>query len=151
MRNPLSMLCWLLPGCGTGTGTKSYDAESVRALLDKDNIGILSASCCDATSSPRDEELKANLLQAMQQAEIERAVVCQTITAAQRHLRELSTSADGPQKQLIANVTTLFQSHGLGIFPLLIINGRVAFYGGVPSVEQIRQRLQRQPLTSLGA
>lgn len=149
MPNPLSMLSWLLPGCGGDA--KADDAEAVRALLDRENVGILSASCCDATSAPRDEELKANLLQAMQDAGMERAVVCQTITTAQRHLRELSGTVDGPQKQLIANVTTLFQSHGLGIFPLLIIHGRVAFYGGVPSVEQIRQRLQRQPLTSLGA
>jgi hypothetical protein len=123
----------------------------MKALLDKNNIGILSAACCDATAGPKDEGLKKNLQQAMAQSNDRRAVVIETITAAQQHLRALEAQASLSQKQLIQNVVALFQANGLGIFPLLIINGRVAYYGGVPSAEMILERLHKQPLTALVA
>ncbi len=121
------------------------------ALLDRNNIGVLSASCCDATSGPKDDGLKKNLLDAMQRCGDNRPVIVETITAAQSHLRALESQADDSQKRLIQNVITLFQANGLSIFPLLIINARVAYYGGVPSAEMIAERLQKQPLTTLGA
>jgi hypothetical protein len=135
----------LLPCCATESG----DTQKLQALLDKQNIGILSAACCDATAARKDEQLKSNLLQAMQGAGDDRAVVVETITAAQRNMRQIENQADAQQKRLIANVVQLFQSNGLSVFPILIINGRVACYGGVPSVELIRRKLQ--PLIALGA
>lgn len=66
-------------------------------------------------------------------------------------MRSLEAQADPGQKQLIQSVVTLFQANGLSIFPLLIINGRVAFYGGIPTAEMIQERLEKQPLTALGA
>jgi hypothetical protein len=121
----------------------------MRALLDKNNIGILSAACCDTTAGPKDEALKASLRQAMENTGDRRAVVVETITSAQRHMRALEAQADLGQKLLIQNVVSLFQANGLSIFPLLIINGRVAFYGGVPTLALIEQRLQRQPMKVL--
>ena len=64
-------------------------------------------------------------------------------------MRALQAQADLWQKLLIQNVVGLFQAKGLSIFPLLIINGRVAFYGGVPPIAQIEERLQRQPMKVL--
>jgi hypothetical protein len=121
----------------------------MRALLDKNNIGILSAACCDTTAGPKDEALKASVRQAMERTGDCRAVVVETITSAQQHMRALEAQADLGQKLLIQNVVTLFQANGLSIFPLLIINGRVAFYGGVPTLDLIEQRLQRQPMKVL--
>jgi hypothetical protein len=144
---PNALLRWLLPCCSTGPS----DASTVKALLDKNNIGVLSAACCDATAGPKDEGLKKNLLDAMQQCGDSRPVIVETITAAQSHLRALELQADDGQKRLIQNVIALFQANGLSIFPLLIINGRVAYYGGVPSAEMIAERLQQQPLSALRA
>jgi len=144
---PRALLSWLMPCCATG----SSDPSAMKALLDKNNVGILSAACCDSTAAPKDEVLKQNLLQAMEQAGDARPVVVETITSAQQHLRALESQADAGQKQLIQSVVALFQANGLSIFPLLIVNGRVAYYGGVPSVEMIRERLQKQPLTALTA
>jgi hypothetical protein len=121
----------------------------MRALLDKNNIGILSAACCDTTAGPKDEALKDSVRQAMERTGDRRAVVVETITSAQQHMRALEAQADLGQKLLIQNVVTLFQANGLSIFPLLIINGRVAFYGGVPTLDLIEQRLQRQPMKVL--
>jgi hypothetical protein len=137
----------LLPCCATG----SSDPSSVKALLDKKNIGVLSAACCDSTAGPKDEGLKKNLFDAMKRAGDNRAVIMETITSAQKHMRALESQAEAGQKQLIQNVVALFQANGLSIFPLLIINGRVAYYGGVPSAEIIQERLQKQTLTALSA
>lgn len=147
MIKPSALLSWLIPCCATG----SSDASAMKALLDKNNVGILSAACCDSTAGPKDEGLKQNLLKAMEQASDPRAVIVETITNAQQHMRTLEAQADAGQKQLIQNVVALFQANGLSIFPLLIVNGRVAFYGGVPSVEMIQEKLQKQPLTALSA
>ena len=145
MLKPSALLSWLIPCCATN----SSDPSTMRALLDKNNIGILSAACCDATAGPKDEALKASVRQAMERTGDRRAVVVETITSAQQHMRALEAQTDLGQKLLIQNVVTLFQAKGLAIFPLLIINGRVAFYGGVPPIAQIEERLQRQPMKVL--
>jgi len=142
---PSALLSWLIPCCATS----SSDPSTMKALLDKNNIGILSAACCDSTAGPKDEGLKDNLRQAMARTGDHRAVVVETITSAQQHMRALEAQADLGQKLLIQNVVTLFQANGLSIFPLLIINGRIAFYGGVPTLALIEQRLQRQPMKVL--
>jgi len=139
---PSALLSWLIPCCATG----SSDPSTMMALLDKNNIGILSAACCDSTAGAKDEALQESLREAMARTGDRRAVVVETITAAQQHMRALQAQADLGQKLLIQNVVTLFQANGLSIFPLLIINGRIAFYGGVPTIAHIEQRLQRQPL-----
>jgi hypothetical protein len=144
---PSALLSWLVPCCATG----SSDPGAMKALLDKNNVGILSAACCDSTAAPKDEGLKQNLLKAMEQAGDQRAVIVETITSAQQHMRTLELQADAGQKQLIQDVVALFQANGLSIFPLLIVNGRVACYGGVPSVEMIQEKLQKQPLNALSA
>ena len=145
MLKPSALLSWLIPCCATS----SSDPSTLKALLDKNNIGILSAACCDSTAGPKDEGLKDNLRQAMARTGDHRAVVVETITSAQQHMRALEAQADLGQKLLIQNVVTLFQANGLSIFPLLIINGRIAFYGGVPTLALIEQRLQHQPLKVL--
>lgn len=145
MLKPSALLSWLIPCCATS----SSDPSTMQALLDKNNIGILSAACCDSTAGPKDEALKVSVRQAMENTGDRRAVVVETITSAQQHMRALEAQADLGQKLLIQNVVTLFQANGLSIFPLLIINGRVAFYGGVPTIASIEQRLQRQPLKIL--
>lgn len=147
MFKPSALLSWLVPCCATG----SSDPGAMKALLDKNNVGILSAACCDSTAAPKDEGLKQNLLKAMEQAGDQRAVIVETITSAQQHMRTLESQADAGQKQLIQDVVALFQANGLSIFPLLIVNGRVACYGGVPSVEMIQEKLQKQPLNALSA
>jgi hypothetical protein len=144
---PSSLISWLIPCCATG----SSDPGTIKALLDKNNVGILSAACCDSTAGQKDEGLKQNLLKAMELTGDTRPVIVETITSAQQHMRTLESQADADQKKLIQSVVALFQANGLSIFPLLIVNGRVAYYGGVPSVEMIQEQLQKQPLTTPSA
>jgi hypothetical protein len=139
----------LLPACCTSSSTPD-EAAGFQALLDARHIGVLSAACCDATAAGKDEALQANLQQAMAAERDTRPVVMQNITSAQRHLRALGADTPAPQRQLVDSVVSLFQSHGLAVFPLLIVDGRVAFYGGAPSVELIRAKLRAQARIAAG-
>jgi hypothetical protein len=133
-----TLFSFLKPCAETGPA----NVDDLLALLSKDNIGILSAVCCDAKTGAKDEELHANLVQAMEKAGVSRPVVASTITATRQNLRELGAQANDDQKQFKDNLAMLFQSNGLAAFPMLIINGRIAFYGGVPSADMIQQKLQ---------
>jgi hypothetical protein len=139
------LLAWLMPCCAT----EHADPEHTRAALSPEHIGILSASCCDSSAPAKDQQLHTNVSAALQRCGDARAIVVTNITAAQSHLRQLEAEPNPHQKRLIDTVVALFQTHGLSIFPVLIINGKVAFYGGVPSTEMICDTLQAQPATTL--
>lgn len=139
MIKPTAVLSWLMPSC---CAADSSDPRTFKALLEASNVGVLSAACCDSTAAAKDQALMANLQQAMQAEGDQRAVIFETITSAQKHIRTLQAVAGAEQHKLIGGVVALFQANGLSIFPLLIIDGRVAYYGGAPTVEAIRERLQ---------
>lgn len=129
---------WSAGSCETGSG-------SVQELLSKEKIGILSASCCDSSTQARDEQLASNLSAAMEKAGVERQVVFSTITATRQQLRDLGAQVGDDVKTFKENLAGLFQSHGLAAFPMLIVNGKIAFYGGVPSIDMLAQNLRTTP------
>ena len=143
MFNTRSLLSFFRPrssadSCEVGAG-------SVQDLLSKEKIGILSASCCDATTQAKDEQLAANLSSAMEKAGVEHQVVLSTITSTRQQLRDLGAEVGDDVKIFKENLAGLFQGQGLAAFPILLVNGKIAFYGGVPSVEMIVQKLQSPP------
>jgi hypothetical protein len=147
MFNLNSLLAWLIPCCAK----ESSDPSHTRAALSPEHIGILSARCCDSSAALRDTQLHANVSAALQRCGDTRSIVVTSITAAQSHLRQLEAEATPEQKRLIETVAALFQTHGLSIFPILIINGRVAFYGGVPNTDMICDTLQAQASAAVRA
>lgn len=143
MFNASSLLRFFKPSCSAGSC--ETDSGSVQELLSKEKIGILSASCCDASTQSKDEQLASNLSAAMERAGIERQVVFSTITATRQQLRDLGTQVGDDVKTFKENLAGLFQGQGLAAFPMLLLNGKIAFYGGVPSVDMIAQKLQAPP------
>jgi hypothetical protein len=117
----------------------------IHELLGRGRVGVLSAACCDASSAARDEQLQANLASALQKTGSRQRPVHSTLTVARHQLRELGTQVDGPVAAFRDDLATLFQTRGLAAFPLLIVDGRIAFYGGVPSTEIIELKLLSQP------
>lgn len=126
------------------------NADNLKAVLSKQNIGVLSASCCDAMAPMLDEQLKVNLQAAVDATGDKRQIALETVTTAQKHLRQPSFEVTADEKQLIESIMRLFQAQGMSIFPMLIVNGRVASYGGVPSVDDIKAKLQMQVQTVAG-
>ncbi|MBI5257762.1 MAG: hypothetical protein HY855_14760 [Burkholderiales bacterium] len=131
---------------GTPEAGQAPDGATLQALLRTGQVGIISAACCDAMSSPKDEQLINNLSQAMASTGGEGEVIVSTITATRQQLRAIGPQADAQVETFKDELSALFQTHGLGVFPLLVVDGRIAFYGGVPSPEAIAQRLHPQAL-----
>jgi hypothetical protein len=115
---------------------------AIDQLFGKGTVGILSASCCDPTSAPKDETLKANLSEAMDSLGDKRSVVFETITAAQWRLRTAKKYDDAEHQALAQNIMSLFHANGLSVFPMLIVDRQIVFYGGVPQASMIRERLR---------
>lgn len=123
-----------------GGGAKKTDV-ALEELLSREegkpSIVILSASCCNPLAIPGDNKLKKNVTGALTNLGIDLEVHLVTITSAQSHMNSLPAQ----HKELGNKLMGLFQSKGIGAFPALIINGKIAFYGGVPQVEQIQEKL----------
>ena len=123
-----------------GLGSPKVDIPLDELLSGKEGkpaIVILSASCCNPLAIPGDKKIKNNIAGALANLGIETEVHLFTITSAQSSLNSLPAQ----HKELGNKVMGLFQSKGLGAFPALIINGDLVFYGGIPEVEQIQNKL----------
>jgi len=123
-------------------GSKKADIVTDQLLSieeGKPSIVILSASCCNPLAIPGDNKLKKNVTEALTNLGMDIEVHLLTITSAQSHMNSLPAQYKGLGTKLMG----LFQSKGIGAFPALIINGEIAFYGGIPQVEQIQKKLER--------
>jgi hypothetical protein len=123
------------------SSSTTIEAASLAEMLDSGSVALISAACCDAMSTPRDEELAANLAAAMKQAGLARPVAFGTLTGTRQQLRDRASTLEGPALAFRDQLGALFQTEGLAAFPLLLVGGRIAFYGGVPSVEAIADKL----------
>lgn len=103
----------------------------------KYSIVILSSLCCNPLTYPAEVKLKDNIKKALTLTNNEADVNVVSISEAQAHLK----SVNNRFKPLVENIQSIFQTKGLKAFPALIINGEIAFYGGVPSVEMIITKL----------
>jgi hypothetical protein len=110
-------------------------------LLGRGTVAVISASCCDAMSTPKDEALAANLDTALERTGLKRTVAFGTLTGTREHLRAQASTLDGIALEFRNQLGALFQTRGLAAFPLLLVDGRVVFYGGIPSAEAIAEKL----------
>jgi hypothetical protein len=117
------------------------DPKKIKQMMEVGNIGILSARCCNPAAVAMDEELIQNVKEAMGKTSTELEINFETITTAQKSLRSLAGKLNDSQNTLVDKITSLFQVKGLSMFPVLLINGELAFYGGVPTIEMIQEKL----------
>ena len=120
------------------SGAEADDTlDSLRAVLGSDGVGIVSARCCAPTSANQDDALEGNLREAL--SSIGRApdyhVI--SITDAQKMLPKLKAELAAPQQRLVSQIQMMVATQGFSIFPILVIGGKVAYYGGLPSPEMI--------------
>lgn len=130
------MLQWLVGG-------KDSKAE---ALLNPSGIGVLSASCCNAAAFKLDEALIKNVKQALADEGIQTPINFETITHAQSAIPGLIGKLTAAQTATVQQLMSVFATRGMAGFPVLLIGGKVAFVGDVPSVEAIREKLRSSPL-----
>lgn len=109
--------------------------------------GILSARCCSKSAAVADEQVIQNLEKAAERLSREIDIHLETISNAQRSLMFLNGSLDSRQQSLVTELFALYKQHGLGVFPVVILDGRIAFHSSQPTAEQIEQVL-REPVSA---
>jgi hypothetical protein len=134
----IQFLCKLV--CGSGQSDDS--AERLRELLREDGVGILSAACCAPTAAEHDAALGRNLAEALRGCGREESVPVLSITDAQRALPKVGEQLAPAEARLVQQIQGLVSSQGFSVFPMLVINRRIAFYGGLPSTEMIAAKLE---------
>ncbi|WOB10924.1 hypothetical protein [Piscinibacter gummiphilus] len=117
------------------------DSARLEELLSRGSVAVVSAACCDATSTPKDEELAANLGSALERTNLQRPVAFGTLTGTRQQLRDAGAAINAVALDFRNQLGALFQNQGLAAFPLLLVDGRIAFYGGVPSIDAIAEKL----------
>jgi hypothetical protein len=123
--------------CAFSTVFSTQSDSKIPVILTPGNVGYLSASCCNPAAGPADEQLVGNVHDAMAQLDIDLELHKETLTHAQAGMRSARAKLDTQQMAVVNKVTSLFSTQGLGAFPMLFVNGDLAFYGGIPSTTQI--------------
>ena len=127
------MLKWLF---GSGPDTK------IVQLLERGHIGYLSASCCNPSASVADQQLVDNVQQALNNLHLPLELQKETLTGAQASMRSAMGQLSLKQSAIAAKIMSLFSTRGLSAFPCLFIDGELAFYGGIPTVQEIEDYLR---------
>lgn len=135
--------------CAFGSVFSTRTDSRIPRILAPGAVGYLSASCCNPAALPDDERLVANVNAALQELGLEREIHKETLTNANAGMRALRATLDADQMAVVNKVTSLFSTQGLEAFPILFVDGDLAFYGGLPSTEEIaehmRERLKDAP------
>lgn len=127
------MLKWLF---GSGPDTK------IVQLLERGHIGYLSASCCNPSAAVADQQLVDNVQQALNNLQLPLELQKETLTGAQASMRSAMGQLSLKQSAVAAKIMSLFSTRGLSAFPCLFIDGELAFYGGIPTVQEIEDYMR---------
>ena len=97
-------------------------------------VVILSDVCCAPNRSASDESVEKNVYEALKQlnSSAEIRTVCSTAALKGYAL---------PQQQ--GEINTLFQRYGVKFVPAILVNGEFVFMGNVPSVDQIKAKIEQ--------
>lgn len=95
----------------------------------KTEIVVLSLACCSPAMKKFDDQLFENLHEAAKQVDI---------FAEIKFLSAVDVFAYGQiDNDYIKQVIPLAQKYGPGVAPLIFIDGKLEFYGGIPSIGKI--------------
>jgi hypothetical protein len=127
--------------CAFGTVFSTRTDSRIPTILARGNVGYLSASCCNPAAVPDDERLVANVKAAMQDLSLDLEIHKETLTHAQAGMRSAKARLSPEQMAVVNKVTSLFATRGLDAFPMLFVDGDLAFYGGLPSAAEIAEHM----------
>lgn len=102
-------------------------------MTSKMNITILSFSCCNPALKPMDEQYVSKIKQVLAKLNLEAKV--EVATATEVHY--------GREVGDLKKIEPLFKKYGMDAAPALFINGELALYGGVPSIEKLTEVVQK--------
>lgn len=126
---------------------KSADADiaTVKRALGPQAVAVLSASCCMPGTAEVDAQADAAARAALASAQLDWPLLHVTVTQAQSVLPRVSGELDPAQRALADQVTALFLTHGLSVFPIVLAHQRLVSYGGAPQAALILKALPHAP------
>lgn len=116
---------------------------AVEQALAPHAVAVVSIVCCGTGSKDEDAKALRAVNEALQLAQAHTDALLVSAMDAQRYASNLPASADPAVKRLVQQIAALYAQHGLAAFPITLIDRKVAFYGGVPTVEQFADRYRR--------
>lgn len=126
-----------------GSANREKEDALLRQALSAKTATVISARCCSAGAAAQDEVLEATVKAALKDSALDWNIVTITITQAQSSVGRIGASLSPVQAGLIQEIQGLFMSNGLSIFPALILDQKLLCYGGVPSMDQLKARLEQ--------
>lgn len=118
-----------------------HDPAILLEIMSPGAVGIVSAKCCYPASVEDDKKLITVLENSISKCGMEKTINLESITVAQKSLRSLAGKLTDKNQSLVDEITALFQTKGLSIFPMTIIDGKIEFYGGIPTEDMVVQIL----------
>jgi hypothetical protein len=106
-------------------------------------IAVVSIACCGMGSKDDDAKALRAVSEGLQLAQAPADALLISAMDAQRYAGNVPRSADPAVKRLVQQIVALYTQHGFAAFPIILIDRKVAFYGGVPTAEQFAQRHRR--------
>jgi hypothetical protein len=116
-------------------------AESLRKILSDQGRGIISASCCAPMAAHHDKALEENLGEALVSTGHSPDYQVISITDAQKAVSKVEQELTPDQQRLVQQIQGMVSTQGFSIFPILLIGGKIAYYGGLPTPEMIAEKL----------
>ncbi|MGD0451092.1 MAG: hypothetical protein ABSA79_08590 [Candidatus Bathyarchaeia archaeon] len=102
-------------------------------MSSKMQIDILSASCCNPSLAPLDQQYKVKIREVLAKAKID----------AELELLTFTTAIYSPKAEYLRKLQPLLNKYGMDVMPALFINRELVLYGGVPSIEKLTEVIQK--------
>jgi hypothetical protein len=94
-------------------------------------IAILTASCCNPSLKPMDEQYSQKVKQALEKINVQAKI--EVVTATEVYY--------GKKVGDSSKLRPLFDKYGMDALPALFVNEELALYGGLPSIEKLTEVL----------
>ena len=131
-------ICRLI--CGPAN-TDDTEAR-LRETLKPGGVGVISASCCAPGSAESDKRMLLAANAALRERGREPACLLVSITDAQRALPKVAPGLSPAEQRLVTQIQSLVSTEGFSVFPLLVVDQKIAFYGGVPTPQMVADKLR---------
>ncbi|MBT0962399.1 hypothetical protein [Denitromonas iodatirespirans] len=127
--------------CAADTASPS-GIEPIERALQPGTTAVISVACCTPGAAGGDEEVLAAVAQGLKLLGDERVPLLVSATEAQKFAMGMPAHLDAPARRAVEQVVALFSQHGMGIFPVVMVDRQIVFYGGIPTPDQLAQRVR---------
>lgn len=131
-----------------GPATTDETAQTLRDTLKPGGVGVISASCCAPGSAEADKRMLSATNAALQAQGREPSCLLVSITDAQRALPKVAPALSAAEQRLVTQIQSLVSTQGFSVFPLLVVDQKIAFYGGVPTTQMVADKLRPMAVAS---